>query len=132
MLFVVRKDEIAAWLWTGEGIDAPRLAALRLQMQQASVFAGLKQREPMFRGALAPLPAHLAIAGCFEERGLAGNVLVLPVRVKERLVAALYLSPGIASQADLAPADLADLQRVVAKAEIAFELCIMQSKLRKA
>jgi hypothetical protein len=132
VLFVVRKGEIAAWLWSGEGIDASRLASLRLRMQQPSVFAGLKQGGSASRGQLAPMPAHLAIADCFEHRAIPGTVVVVPVRVKDRLVAALFLEPEIGAAKDLSPGDFADLQRVVAKAEIAFELCIMQSKLRKA
>lgn len=132
VLFVVRKDEIAAWLWSGEGVDSTRLAALRLRLQEPSVFTVLKQGGAMFSGKLAPMPVHLAIADCFEPRLLSDTVLVLPVRVKGRLVAALFLVPEAASGANLAAADLADLGHVVAKAEIAFELCIMQSKLRKA
>ena len=132
VLFVVRKDEIAAWLWSGEGVDATRLAALRLHLQQPSVFKVLKQGGALFSGQLAPMPAHLAIADCFEPRILSDTVLVGPVRVKGRLVAALFLVPEAASGANLTAADLADLGHVVAKAEIAFELCIMQSKLRKA
>ncbi len=130
VLFVVRKDEIAAWLWSPEGVDATKLAALRLNQQQPSVFTVLKQGGATFHGQLAPMPAHLAIADCFAPRVLSATVFVVPVRVKARLVAALFLVP--AAGADLAAADLDALQRVVAKAEIAFELCIMQSKLRKA
>ncbi len=78
------------------------------------------------------LPAHVALAACFAAPAITGEVLVLPVKVKERLVAALFVEPRLASGAELAPADLADLQRVIAKAEIAFELCIMRSKLRQA
>lgn len=132
VLFVVRKEEIAAWLWSGEGIDAAQLAALRLSRRKPSLFAGLKEDGAYFRGPLPPLPAHLALAGCFAAPAIAGDVLVLPVKVKERLVAALLVEPRLASGTDITPADLADLQRVIAKAEIAFELCIMRLKLRQA
>lgn len=132
VLFVVRKEEVAAWLWSGEDIDAAKLAALRLSLKQPSLFVGLKEDGAYFRGPLSMLPAHVALAACFAAPALAKDALVLPVKVKERLVAALLVEPRIASGAELAPADLADLQRVIAKAEIAFELCIMRSKLRQA
>ncbi len=131
-LFVVRKEEVAAWFWTGAGIDGERLAALRLNLKQPSLFDGLKEKGGSFRGALSSLPAHSALGACFTAPPLAPDVLVLPVKVKDRLVAGLLLEPRATSGSELSAADLADLQRVIAKAEIAFELCIMQSKLRKA
>ncbi len=132
VLFVVRKGEVAAWLWSGEGLDPAKLAALRLSLKQPSLFVGLKEEGAHFRGPLSMLPAHVPLAACFAAPAISGEVLVLPVKVKERLVAALLVEPRLASGAELAPADLADLQRVIAKAEIAFELCIMRSKLRQA
>jgi hypothetical protein len=132
VLFVVRKDGVAAWLWSGDGLDADRLAALRLRLQQPSLFDGLKESGGLFRGPLSPLPAHVELAACFIAPPLSDDVCVLPVKVKERLVAALLFEPRSAVGAELAPADLADMHRVIAKAEIGFELCIMQSKLRKA
>ena len=44
---------------------------------------------------------------------ITGDLLVLPVKVKERLVAALLLEPRPASGEDLTSGDLADLQRVI-------------------
>ncbi len=131
-LFVVRKEEVAAWLWSGEGIDAPRLAALRLSLKLPSLFDGLREKDAIFRGTPLPLPSHAALSSCYTKPPLAKDLLVLPVKVKERLVAALLLEPRPGAAAGLSAGDLADLQRVIAKAEIAFELCIMRSKLRKA
>ncbi len=132
MLFVVRKQEVAGWLWSGEGIDAGKLAALRLDLAQPSLFAGLREAGAYFRGPLPPLPAHALLADCFAAPAVSKDLLVLPVKVKERLVAALLVEPRSTTGVELSAGDLSDLQRVVAKAEIAFELCIMQSKLRKA
>jgi hypothetical protein len=132
VLFVVRRQEIAGWLGSGEGIDAGKLAALRLDLAQPSLFAGLREAGAYFRGPLSPLPAHALLAACFAAPALSKDVLVLPVKVKERLVAALLVEPRSTTGVELSAGDLSDLQRVVAKAEIAFELCIMQSKLRKA
>ncbi len=132
VLFVVRKDGVAAWLWSGDGLDIVRLAAWRLPLQQPSLFDGLKEEGGFFRGPLSPLPAHDSLAACFTAPAISGDVFVLPLKVKERLVAALLFEPRSVAGAELAPAEIADLQRVIAKAEIGFELCIMQAKLRKA
>lgn len=132
VLFVVRKDEVASWLWSGDGIDGARLSAFRLKLDQPSLFAGLREAGAYFRGPLPPLPSNLGLSACFAAPAFAGELILLPVKVKERLVAALLLEPPPASGEEPSAGDLADLQRVIAKAEIAFELCIMQSKLRKA
>ena len=132
VLFVVRKDGVATWLWAGDGLDAIRLAAWRLRLQQPSLFDGLKEEGGFFRGPLSPLPAHESLAACFTAPAISGDVFVLPLKVKERLVAALLVEPRSVAGAELAPAEIADLQRVIAKAEIGFELCIMQAKLRQA
>lgn len=132
VLFVVRKEEITAWMWSGSGLDVERLAALRLSLKQPSVFAGLTEKGASFHGRLPTLPSNLAVGACFTAPALAPEVVVLPVKVKDRLVAALLFEPRPESGDAVAPADLAALQRVIAKAEIGFELCIMRSKLRQA
>lgn len=132
VLFVVRKEEVSAWMWTGSGLDADRLAALRFKLGEPSFLEGLREREPSFGGRLAPLPAHRAVAACFAKPPLAAEVRALPVRVKDRLVGALFFEPKSPAGGALAPSALANLERVISKAEIAFELCIMRTKLRQA
>ena len=132
VLFVVRKEEAAAWFWSGDGIDEARLKAVRLSVKPPSLFADLQEEGAQFRGPLPNLASHEALAASFASPAISRELLVLPVKVKDRLVAALLVEPALTAGAALAPADLADLQRVIAKAEIGFELCIMQSKLRRA
>ena len=93
VLFVVRKEEVAAWLWSGNGVDEARLKAVRLSLKPPSLFAGLKEEGAQFRGPLPNLASHQALAACFHSPAISGELLVLPVKVKERLVAALVLSP---------------------------------------
>ena len=133
VLFVVRQDEVAAWLWSGDGIDGEKLAALRLRPRAAVALRRPAARPERTSAARSRRCRRtLALAACFAAPAITGDLLVLPVKVKERLVAALLVEPRPATGSELDSGDLADLQRVIAKAEIAFELCIMQSKLRKA
>ncbi len=132
VLFVVRKEEVSAWLWTGSGLDADRLAALRFKLGEPSFLEGLREREPAFSGRLAPLPAHRAVAACFTKPPIAAEVRALPVRVKDRLVGALLFESKSPAGGALAPSAMANLERVISKAEIAFEVCIMRTKLRQA
>lgn len=129
ILFVQRRGETAAWRWTGDGLDADRLAAFRARSQQPSVFVSLRDSDGVFRGALPPMPVHLTLGACFEPPLAEREVAVLPVRLRDRLVAALLVEPGPRGF----PAEtISELQRLLAKAAIAFELCIMRNKLRDA
>lgn len=130
VLLVVRRSEIAAWLWSGEGLDAPALAAYRVQLDETSIFQGMfGSASEMFRGQLPPVPAHQALLAAFRPPPIGSEVVALPIRVRSRLVAVLVAEPLPGSS----PGELAaELQRVSAKAAIAFELCIMRAKLRRA
>lgn len=132
VLFVLRKDDVSAWLWTGIGLDGDRLAALRFTLPEPSFLDAIRAGEQPFRGGLADLPAHRAVTACFTQPPLGAEVVALPVKVKDRLVAALLFEPKTAAGGAFSATALADLQRVISKAEIAFELCIMRTKLRKA
>jgi hypothetical protein len=128
-MMVVRKQEIAAWMWTGEGLDAPALAAYRASLDEPSIFLELKAGTDIFAGVPAPVRAHRELLAAFEPPPAGGRITVIPLRVRNRLVAALLLEPPADGFAD---GSLAEFRRIAAKAAIAFELCIMRAKLRKA
>ncbi|MFN7940562.1 MAG: hypothetical protein U0X73_03115 [Thermoanaerobaculia bacterium] len=129
VLLVVRKDEVASWKWRGQGIDDAHLGAYRIDFQQPSVFLNLRQGSPAFRGALPPMAAHRNLLFCWQDAQPEREVIVAPVRLKDRLVAAIYAEPAGPSPS---PEAFADLQRLAAKTAIAFELLIMRSKLKNA
>jgi hypothetical protein len=129
VLLVARKDEVASWKWRGEGIDDAHLGAYRVDFQQPSVFLNLRQGSPAFRGALPPMAAHRNLLFCWRDAEPEREVIVAPVRLKDRLVAAIYAEPDGPTPS---PEAFADLQRVAAKTAIAFELLIMRSKLKNA
>lgn len=128
-LLVVRRQEIAVWRWGGEGLDGPRLAAYRSSFREPSIFVGLRDGAGIFRGVLPPMPAHIQLLAAFDPPPDLIEMTALPIRVRSRLVAVLLVEP---QGERLASADLDELQRVAAKAAIAFELCIMRGKLRQA
>jgi hypothetical protein len=127
LLFKVQREEVAAWMAEGD-LDRARFAAYRVGLGRPSLFALLQGGAPMARGPLAPMPAHAELRAAL--RGpAASDGLAVPVRLKERLVAVLYAEPASGAF----PAEVVqDLQRLAAKAAIAFELCIMRAKLRRA
>ncbi len=125
-LLRVRKNSLDGW--HAHGLDAVRLRAMRLPLDQPSIFLTLREGAPLHRGPLAELPAHLEMIGLLGEAAHR-DLVALPMRVRERLVAVLLIVPEGAS---VSPAVLRELQSVTAKASIALELCIMRKKLHRA
>ena len=128
LLFRFQRHEVAGWMAAGEALDRPALEAYRGALDRPSVFFTLHSGAPIARGALPDLPAHEEIRAALGGAP-AHDALALPVTVRERVVAVLYCEPRGAS---FAAGEIADLQRLAAKAAIAFELCIMRAKLRRA
>jgi hypothetical protein len=125
-LFQIRKSEICGWF--GEGVDPTRLASFRLDFEQPSLFVALRDGAALHRGPLPDLAAHQELHDLFGAAGGA-DLTGLPLRVRDRLVAVLLVAPASGAHPTEA---LPELQRIVAKASIALELCIMRKKLRKA
>lgn len=128
LLFKTVKSSVEGWMGSGDGLDLEALRGVSIAFTQPSVFLSLKQGSTYYRGPLAPLPAHRDLARSWGGQ-LPGECLVLPVRIKDRLAAFIYVDRGTAS---LGGADMEGLQRLTAKTAIAFELCIMRSKLKQA
>jgi hypothetical protein len=125
-LFRTKKQEIRGWL--GHALDGDRLESIRVPLDRPSIFFTLREGAPLLRGPLTELPAHAELRGLLGSAA-ASDLVVLPLRVRERLAGALLVVPDPAAPAG---DTLADLQSLVAKASIALELCIMRKKLHRA
>lgn len=125
-LFRAKRQEIQGWL--GHGLDVERLASIRIPLDRPSVFFTLREGGSLLRGPLAELPAHAELRGLLGSN-VSSDLLLMPLRVRDRLAAALLVVPDPAAPAG---DTLADLQSLAAKAAIALELCIMRKKLHKA
>lgn len=128
LLFKVHREEVASWMAGGEPVDRPRFEAFHARLDLPSVFLTLSSGAALARGVLADLPVHAELAAALPGPP-AADALVLPIRVRGRLVAVLYAEPAATA---FEPAAVADLQRLCSKAAIAFELFIMRAKLRRA
>jgi hypothetical protein len=129
VLLVVRKLEIAAWLWSGEGLDGPALAAYKVGLDETSIFHGFRDGGELHRGALSPVPAHRDLLASFDPPANAVSLVAVPIRVRGKLVAVLLVERA---EGEFSEEGVAELRRLAAKSAIAFELCIMRSKLRSA
>ncbi len=120
------RDEVSGWTGRGDHIDAEWLRHYSVGLHQATVFRELAGGVPFFAGHLEATPAHVALARCWDG-SLERECLFLPVKVRGRLVCAVYVDQG---GAGLSSTDLDLLKRVGKMASLAFERCILRRKLQ--
>jgi hypothetical protein len=123
-LLQVARERVAGWLAQGEGIDPERFARFAVGFDQPSVFLNLRQGSGLHLGPLADMPVHRELAACWGGQ-LPRECLLLPVRLRDRLVTVLYLD---AAGGPLGRVDLEGLQRLAAAAARALERLILQKK----
>lgn len=125
-VFRISGDRATGWLIQGDDVDREAFRELALPLDQPSAFVGLAQGSRIHLGPLAPLPAHRSLAAVWGG-GLPRDCVILPVRIKDRTVCALY---GDRGGQTLFGVDIAELERVAANTAGALELCILRRKSR--
>jgi type II secretion system (T2SS) protein E len=123
-LFHVNKDRVSGWMAAGEGVDAAAFGRFNLSFDQPSLFLNLRQGSGLHIGPMAPMPAHRELARTWGG-DLPRDCILLPVRMKERLVAVLYADGARRGAGGI---DLPGLQRLTAATTAAFERCILYKK----
>ena len=123
-LFKVLRDRVEGWQGGGGTLDLDCLRAFRTGFDQPSIFLNLRQGGGFHLGRLAPMAVHKTLARCWGG-SLPRDCLVLPVRIRGRLVTVIY--------ADREPDDLGkvDLEALVSLADAAadaYERCILRKK----
>jgi Type II secretion system (T2SS), protein E, N-terminal domain len=124
-LFQVAKDKVSAWMGQGE-MDIPIFQKFSAGFDQPSLFLNLRQGSSLYIGPLPPMPVHRELARAWGGE-LPKDCILLPVRVKDRLVAILYADGGLKSGIGLP-----QLQSVAAAAGAALERCILHRKRAEA
>ncbi len=123
-LFQVSRDRITGWRVHGTGIDREAFAAFSIGFDQPSLFLNLRHNSGIYLGPLPPMPAHRQLARTWGG-DLPRDCILLPVRIKDRLVLVVY-----ADGATKGPIDLSQMQRLAAAATSAVERCILQKKAK--
>jgi hypothetical protein len=125
-LFQVTRDRVAGWKIHGTGIDREAFAAFSIGFDQPSIFLNLRQGNSLYLGPLPPMPAHRELARTWGG-DLPRDCILVPVRIKDRLVIVLY-----ADGATKGPIELQQIQRLGALATAAVERAILQRKRGEA
>jgi hypothetical protein len=123
-LFKVRDGRVRGWLVNGEDIDARRFSGLSLPLDQPSLFFNLDHGGRAYLGPMPPMPVHQQLASGWGG-ALPRACLLVPLRIRDRLVGAVYGDRGEKSLDDVAIGPFEELAR---KAEQALERCILRRK----
>ena len=110
LLFMVRGEVVAAWMGGGEGVDQRHFGEIEVSFDEPSQFLNLREGSPFYRGPLPRLEAHQRLVRAWGGR-YPKECLLLPVRIKKRLVAVVYCDGG---HEPLAKVDVGELQQMAA------------------
>jgi hypothetical protein len=123
-IFQAGRERITGWRVHGTGIDRDAFAAFSIGFDQPSLFLNLRHNSGIYFGPLPPMPAHRQLARTWGG-DLPRDCVMLPVRIKDRLVLVIY-----ADGATKGPVELPQMQRLMAAATGAVERCILQKKAK--
>jgi hypothetical protein len=123
-LFQTTREQVSAWMAQGDGIDQEAFARYCVSFKEPSVFLNLRQGSGLHIGPLPPMNAHRELALCWGG-GLPRDCLVLPVRLRDRLVIVIYVDGGGRGFGGI---DLEQMHRLTAATGAAFERCILSKK----
>ncbi len=92
LLFAARRDGLHGWAGAGESFDVEGFGLLSLAAREPSIFMNLDAATPYYRGPMPALASHQRIAACWGG-GLPNDCLAVPLRIQNRLVAAVLCEP---------------------------------------
>lgn len=122
-IFQVGRDKVTAWMAQGE-LDLGRFAKYSVSFDQPSVFLNLRQGTAFYVGPMPPMPAHRQLASSWGG-DLPRDCVLLPVRMKDRMVAVIYAD---GAPKGLSGIDLPQLQRLAASTATALQRGILHKK----
>ncbi|HKH48903.1 MAG TPA: hypothetical protein VKM72_29920 [Thermoanaerobaculia bacterium] len=126
-LFQVARDKVIAWMAQGD-LDLSRFEKYSVSFDQPSVFLNLRQGTAFYIGPMPPMPAHRQLASSWGG-DLPRDCIVLPVRMKDRLVSVIYADGATKG---LSGIDLPQMQRLASSTADALQRCILHKKKGEA
>ena len=124
-LFAVAKGTIRGIAGTGRWLDDLTLQGITVPEDDATILGTGLQSKDFYFGGVPAVPANRDLYSVLGGR-IPPTALLLPLRVKSRTVALLYMDND---DGPLERPDLPVLKRVAAKAGLAFEILILRNKL---
>jgi hypothetical protein len=122
-LFIARKDDVIGWNAHGEGISRSSFKSVRIPYSQPSIFLNGKISGGYYQGPLPALPAHQSLIEALGHRPQ--ECALLPVAIKKRVVAFLYVEP---KGTTVPPEKVNDLRKVAAAMADSFARLALKMK----
>ena len=123
-LFIVRGDNASGWRALQGGVDIADFEKVHIPFARPSVLKTVAEGKSFYLGPLTANPLNLRILAALGGTSSA-SALVMPVVVLGRVVDILYLEGGEGDLADSLP----EVQRLLNKAALAFEILICRDKI---
>lgn len=118
-VFILKGDRLTGW--KGRGLDVDDL---EIRIEQNSVFSDVINRKSYYRGPMLKIPANEPLISLL--RGTPQDSLVMPIQIREKIIAILYADNGNSSVLD---AGLSYIHTLVNMASLAFEIVILRKKI---
>lgn len=126
MLLTLRGDTIVGWRGLGAGVDESVVRAIAIPRSEPSVFSLLLQGTAFWLGPLPPMPRNQEVTMTLGDPPPAA-CLVLPIKVKGKIVAFLY---GDRGDKPLGALPIPEFKRLIAKTDVAFQVYLLKGKIR--
>jgi hypothetical protein len=126
-LFAIGKDGLRGLVGRGRAFDTERLRSLTLSVEPSTVLGAVLESRDFFFGVVPPHPANRDLYSALGGK-LPSMAMVLPITVKNRIAAVLYLDD---EDQPMRRPDIMLMRRVAGKAGLAFEILLLRGKLRK-
>ncbi len=126
MLLALRGDTIVGWRGEGDEVEPTAVRAIAIPKDQPSVFSGLLQGTAFWLGPLPPMTRNQEMIMALGDPPPTG-CLILPIKVRGKIVAFLY---GDSGARPLGSVPMADFKRLMAKTDIAFQVYLLKGKIR--
>jgi hypothetical protein len=120
ILFVVKKSLLVGHEARGEKVDPVAVQALAVNMEASSIFHDVVVSRLPYRGPLPMTSTNRAFALAIG--GVGGEILVMPIAVRDRIIAVLYADGLRASLPE------AGLHSATSEAGLAYERLILNQK----
>ena len=123
-LFLIKGGKATGWVAQVGTKLVPKFDAVEISLLEPSALKVVEETKTHHLGPMAPTPANrflLQTVGA----GTPLNNLLLPLMMMGRVVAVLYIEGGNQPMNDKLP----ELQKLLNKASMAFEILIMKSKI---
>lgn len=124
LLFMVRAGEAVGWMGAGPGVEQEAIEAFGLEFDRPSLFLNLREGSPFHRGPLARMEGHQPLVAILGGRW-PKDCAAIPLKIKDRMVGAVYVDEGGDTMQDV---DMAELQSLGALTGRAFEEFLVRHK----